>query len=213
MKILNDCFNDLDEDGSHAIGIDELEDPLIALGLVDSREQVEEMVKQIDDDCNIEFNEFLQLVKGGKKMKQKLMKAANSDNNDDADIIFNFFKKLTDGDLQPSKHMKIGFGVYYSQERRKKILSAILGKDGNISRHEGQRILGNYRQQLTDQMKRVKQTQREMQEAGEQPPEDEIDMVNFMRQRADAFERNELDPESLKSHIDDLKKTRGRHGV
>ena len=38
MKILNDCFNDLDEDGSHAIGIDELEDPLIALGLVDSRE-------------------------------------------------------------------------------------------------------------------------------------------------------------------------------
>jgi len=83
-------------------------------------------------------------------MKQKLMKAANSDNNDDADIIFNFFKKLTDGDLQPSKHMKIGFGVYYSQERRKKILSAMLGKDGNISRHEGQRILGNYRQQLTD---------------------------------------------------------------
>ena len=37
MKILNDCFNDLDEDGSHAIGIDELEDPLIALGLVDTR--------------------------------------------------------------------------------------------------------------------------------------------------------------------------------
>ena len=114
MKILNDCFNDLDEDGSHAIGIDELEDPLIALGLVDSREQVEEMVRQIDDDCNIEFNEFLKLVKGGKKVKQKMMKAANSDNNDDADIIFNFFKKLTDGDLQPSKNMKIGFGVYYS---------------------------------------------------------------------------------------------------
>jgi len=38
MLILNDCFNDLDEDGSHAIGIDELEDPLIALGLVDTRQ-------------------------------------------------------------------------------------------------------------------------------------------------------------------------------
>lgn len=37
MKILNECFNDLDEDGGHSIGIDELEDPLIALGLVDNR--------------------------------------------------------------------------------------------------------------------------------------------------------------------------------
>lgn len=37
MKILSECFNDLDEDGSAAIGIDELEDPLIALGLVDTR--------------------------------------------------------------------------------------------------------------------------------------------------------------------------------
>ena len=36
--MLKDCFNDLDEDGSEAIGVDELEDPLIALGLVDSRE-------------------------------------------------------------------------------------------------------------------------------------------------------------------------------
>ena len=38
MAILNDCFNDLDEDGSQAIGVDELEDPLIALGLVDTRQ-------------------------------------------------------------------------------------------------------------------------------------------------------------------------------
>ena len=124
--MLKDCFNDLDEDGSHAIGIDELEDPLIALGLVDNRQQVEEMVLAVDEDKNIEFDEFLKLVKGGKKTKQKMMVKANKDENQDADIIFNFFKKLTDGDLQPSKKMKIGFGVYYSQERRKKILDAIL---------------------------------------------------------------------------------------
>lgn len=41
MAILNDCFQDLDDDGSNEIGVDELEDPLIALGLVDTREQVE----------------------------------------------------------------------------------------------------------------------------------------------------------------------------
>ena len=106
------------------------------------------MVRQIDDDCNIEFNEFLKLVKGGNKTKQKMMVAGNNDMNDDADIIFNFFKKLTSGDLQPSKDMKIGFGVYYSQERRKKILEAILGScdKNHQTRDSGSRILTNYRQ-------------------------------------------------------------------
>ena len=37
MAILKECFNDLDTDGGHSIGVDELEDPLIALGLVDNR--------------------------------------------------------------------------------------------------------------------------------------------------------------------------------
>ena len=67
MVILNDCFKELDDDGSQAIGVEELEDPLIALGLVDSRKQVENMVYSIDDDGNIEFDEFLKLVKGKKR--------------------------------------------------------------------------------------------------------------------------------------------------
>ena len=39
-KVLVEVFNQLDEDGSQAIGVNELEDPLIALGLVNTREQV-----------------------------------------------------------------------------------------------------------------------------------------------------------------------------
>jgi len=35
---LRACFNSLDDDGSGSIGVDELEDPLIALGLVDNRQ-------------------------------------------------------------------------------------------------------------------------------------------------------------------------------
>lgn len=69
----------------------------------------------------------------------------NDDLNNDSDIIFNFFQKLTNGDLQPSKEMKIGFGVYYSQERRKKILDAILGNRNKEANTEGKRILNNYR--------------------------------------------------------------------
>jgi centrin-2 len=37
LKQLREYFNALDEDGSGEIGVDELEDPLIALGLVENR--------------------------------------------------------------------------------------------------------------------------------------------------------------------------------
>lgn len=40
LKQLRDYFGSLDDDGSGSIGVDELEDPLIALGLVDCRQQV-----------------------------------------------------------------------------------------------------------------------------------------------------------------------------
>ena len=36
-RLLKEYFESLDEDGGGSIGVDELEDPLIALGLVDNR--------------------------------------------------------------------------------------------------------------------------------------------------------------------------------
>jgi Ca2+-binding EF-hand superfamily protein len=47
---LRSYFNSLDEDGSGAIGVDELEDPLIALGLVENRQQVSQIVSLVDED-------------------------------------------------------------------------------------------------------------------------------------------------------------------
>ena len=38
LRQLRNYFNSLDDDGSGSIGVDELEDPLIALGLVDNRQ-------------------------------------------------------------------------------------------------------------------------------------------------------------------------------
>jgi|ERR1740123_1155317 len=40
LKKLREYFNSLDDDNSGSIGVDELEDPLIALGLVENRQQV-----------------------------------------------------------------------------------------------------------------------------------------------------------------------------
>jgi len=63
----------LDEDGSGAIGVDELEDPLIALGLVENRQQVAQIVAMVDEDGSqqIEFDEFLSIIKGGNTSKQQ----------------------------------------------------------------------------------------------------------------------------------------------
>jgi len=47
----------LDGDGSGAIGIEELEEPLIGLGFADTREEIMDMIRLVDDDGSglIEF--------------------------------------------------------------------------------------------------------------------------------------------------------------
>jgi Ca2+-binding EF-hand superfamily protein len=67
LRQLRNYFNSLDDDGSGAIGVDELEDPLIALGLVENRQQVASIVAMVDEDGSqqIEFDEFLSIIKGG----------------------------------------------------------------------------------------------------------------------------------------------------
>ena len=73
LKKLRDYFNSLDDDKSGSIGVDELEDPLIALGLVENRQQVQEIVQLVDEDGSekIEFGEFLSIIKGGSGGSQK----------------------------------------------------------------------------------------------------------------------------------------------
>ena len=45
---------------------------------------------------------------------------------------------------------------------------------------------------------------KEMDETGETVPEDEQRMFNFMKQRSEAFEKNELEPDSMKKLIEQL---------
>ena len=88
LKKLKECFNNLDDDGSGSIGIDELEIPLIGLGFADSRQEVEEIVNEVDEDGSgmIEFDEFLLIIK-------------NSDSNVKTAKIHTFFKDMSNGVL------------------------------------------------------------------------------------------------------------------
>ena len=55
----------MDARGDGAIGINELEDPLIGLGFAESWEEVQEIIDTVDDDGSgfIEFGEFLGIIK------------------------------------------------------------------------------------------------------------------------------------------------------
>ena len=124
---LRTFFNSLDDDGSGSIGVDELEDPLIALGLVDNRQAVKEIVQSVDDDGSemIEFAEFLGILKGGSAQKEGEIK------DDGTGAIYQFFKDLTTGSMSVDRKnprtkeiekVDIPFSLFISFQRRRKIL-------------------------------------------------------------------------------------------
>jgi len=59
---LKSYFNALDDDGGGSIGVDEMEIPLVSLGIAGNREQVEDIILSVDDDGEISFEEFLNIL-------------------------------------------------------------------------------------------------------------------------------------------------------
>ena len=105
LKKLLECFNQLDEDGSGSIGIDELEAPLIGLGFAETREEVTNMIDQVDDDGTgaIEFKEFLRIIKNASSGQSK----ETEDGNQGVD---KFFKDMTNGKVG-QKDLSFGVNV------------------------------------------------------------------------------------------------------
>ena len=65
LKLLRKYFLELDNDGGGTIGVDELLEPLITLGIADNAQHVQNMFDSVDEDGSgqIEFDEFLNLMK------------------------------------------------------------------------------------------------------------------------------------------------------
>ena len=70
---------------SGSIGIDELEGPLISLGIASSREEVQKIIDSVDEDGSgqIEFNEFLHIIS-----------SKNNDSSEGDQGIVDFFKGI-----------------------------------------------------------------------------------------------------------------------
>ena len=122
-----------------------------------------------DGSQQIEFGEFLSIIKGGNSKssggaipKEELSpgkkkgsdSAAPAKDASGSQAIFDFFKKLTSGELKVDSEDKIiPFSIFISTYRRKKILDAMMGKTIK-EREEGARILNNYKKQLAERMAR-----------------------------------------------------------
>ena len=106
-------FSALDEDSSGTIGVDELLEPLAALGLADSREQVKALFDIVDTQQSehIEFDEFLSILKC----------------KDGYQPIAEFFKAMTAGNLIPDSNV-LPFHLVVSAYRRKMLLTSMKGE-------------------------------------------------------------------------------------
>lgn len=94
---------------------------MIALGLVDNRDEVDQIVQDVDDDGTgkIEFDEFVKIIKTGNSTS----KGGASENTVK---IYNFFKSLTTGKFN-KKGKELIFKLFISGYRRTKILNAMMG--------------------------------------------------------------------------------------
>ncbi|CAI2375598.1 unnamed protein product [Moneuplotes crassus] len=168
-KKLWEYFKSLDGDGSESIGVEELEDPLIALGLVNDRQQVEDIIRKVDDDDTgeIEFEEFLKIISlgrrrsGGEEIEQfQTKKDKEVANNDCIDAIVNCFRDLTDGKYKKND-LEIPFQLFISDYRRKQLLNAMMSKDKN-EKKVGEGIMNCFKNQLTQSKTRKRLSEVEL---------------------------------------------------
>jgi centrin-1 len=128
---IGDINPDPDDEG---MGIDQLEEPFISLGLAYSRDEVGDLIASVDDDGSgkIEFDEFLRIIHNKSKKKSK-----------GNEKITSFFKNLANNNISKESDLHhFSFKTIMGILRRNNLLKAFMGSDKEKS--EGERILKAY---------------------------------------------------------------------
>ena len=81
--------------------------------MADTRDEVERIILSVDDDGDIEFPEFL-----------AILKSSPDDENDSTALINKFFKDMSNGKLGKED---TSFNITVQEIRRKHMMNAILG--------------------------------------------------------------------------------------
>ena len=132
------------EGEEEGMGVDQLEEPFISLGLAFSREDVNHLIQCVDDDGSgkIEFNEFLRIIHNKSKKKSK---GKNNEN------IKNFFKQLTSNGFQGLNNFSFKTVMFIL--RRQNILKTFVGKT-EADKIEGEKTLKAYATMLEQKKKK-----------------------------------------------------------
>lgn len=134
-KYYVDIANENDEKEEEGMGIDELEEPFISLGLAYSRDEVGDLIMSVDDDGSgrIEFDEFLRIIHNKSKKKAK-----------GNEKITNFFKNLANDNISNESDLRhFSFKTIMGILRRSNLLKAFLSDDKK-DKDEGEKILKAY---------------------------------------------------------------------
>lgn len=122
----------INPDGEDGMGVDQLEEPFISLGLAYSREEVTDLIMSVDDDGSgrIEFDEFLRIIHNKSKKKSK-----------GNEKITNFFKNLANDNISTESDLKhFSFKTIMGILRRNNLLKAFLS-DNRKEKDEGEKVL------------------------------------------------------------------------
>lgn len=117
------------------MGADQLEEPFVSLGLAYSRDEVEDLIKTVDDDGSgkIEFDEFLRIIHNKSKKKAK-----------GNEKITNFFKNLANDNISKESDLHhFSFKTIMGVLRRNNLLKAFMGKS-ELEKAEGEKVLKAY---------------------------------------------------------------------
>ncbi|ETM41147.1 hypothetical protein L914_13062 [Phytophthora nicotianae] len=115
-RMLRQWFDALDTDGSGKISVEELEDPMLSIGIVNDTREIEQIVSKLDKDSNgqIDFQEFVDFLTPHTRH--------NKDSNPQKHEVM--FHQLT----KKMEHQSSGFleiNTQLSMERRRFILDSI----------------------------------------------------------------------------------------
>ncbi len=126
LNELRKYFEYLDKDKGGSISADELEEPLIALGFAENREDIQALIRAIDKNGNgeIELDEFLTIIKSGRQ-------------GGDGPAIGQFFKEMINAGYNKEQ---MSIPLYISDYRRKMIIQAMVGGDSNPEKDKAKKI-------------------------------------------------------------------------
>ncbi|KAG9413258.1 hypothetical protein AC1031_016273 [Aphanomyces cochlioides] len=124
MVLMRRWFEFLDTDGSGEIGLNELEDPLVSVGLAKCRMDVRRLIQTVDDSDNgeVNFDEFLTMMHG----------KTTADNS-----VVKLFTDLQAGKLGD---LTLPFPVLITAYRRRMLLNAHMGAT-DAERSQGHSVL------------------------------------------------------------------------